>query len=173
MRKDQDEIIREVFGQGARWIGWNHWLQHQVIFKFIQHKVEKGIEVMSAKDFYIRLTKEGHVNTETMIRANIDKDTGDLVSVNIPCYDGKAMIVVKENSSVYWANTDPIGATGTDLQEMFDDPWKPTHEELDLFKMLYGDEQLLIDINKEFYGTVMKYNRAAGSNNVAIFYPVK
>lgn len=173
MRKSHEEMAREVFGQGSRWIGWGHWLQHQVIFKFIRHKVEKGIEVMSSADFYVRLTKEGHTNTETMIRADIHKDTGELKAVKIPCYDGKAMIVVKENSSVYLANTDPLGSPGIDLQEMFDDPWRPTHDELDLFQMLYGDEQLLIDINKEFYGTVMKYNRAAGANNVAIFYPVK
>lgn len=171
MRKSQEEIIREVFGQGARWIGWHHWLKHQPIFKFIEHKVERGLDVMTTKDFFVRLVKEGQTNTDSMIYASINNATGNLEAVNIPCYDGKGCIRVKSNSSVYYEDVKDTTCRPVELQEMFDDPWKPTHDELDLFQMLYGDEQLLIDINKEFYGTIMKYNRAAGSNTTAIFYP--
>lgn len=172
MRKSDVEIMREVFGQGARWIGWNHWLKHQPIFKFIEHKVERGLDVLSTKDFFIRLTKEGHSNSETMMYAHINKQTGDLDSVFVPTYYGKgAGLTVWANRCRY--NDGEAGKGPVDMNEMFEDPWRPTEDELDLFSMLYGNEQILIDMNKELYGTIMKYNRAAGANNVAIFYPVQ
>lgn len=171
MRKSQEEITREVFGQGARWIGWNHWLKHQMFFKFLDYRVEKGIDVNSRASFYLKTKMDSSWEMDKMVKANIDPETGDLVSVEIPGIGIKGLrsrLVVTENSCTYECD----GAK-THLSEMFDNPWRPTFEELDMFQMLYGDEQMLIEMNREFFGVVRKLDKAAGSNTLSVFFPMK
>lgn len=84
MRKTSKEIAREVFGQGARWIGWNHWIKHQVFFKFLECRVEKGIDVNSRASFYLKTKTDSSWDIEKMVKANIDPQSGDLVSLEIP-----------------------------------------------------------------------------------------
>lgn len=170
MRKTTEEITREVFGQGARWIGWNHWLKHQVFFKFLEYRVEKGIDVNSRASFYLKTKIDSSWEMEKMVKANIDPETGDLVSVEIPgLVLSRSRLTVTENSCIY----DNGAGLKTHLVEMFDDPWRPTFEELDMFQMLYGDEQMLIDMNREFFGVIRKLDKAAGSNALSVFFPLK
>lgn len=171
MRKTSKEITREVFGQGARWIGWNHWIKHQVFFKFLECRVEKGIDVNSRASFYLKTKTDSSWDIEKMVKANIDPQSGDLVSLEIPGIGIKglrARLVVSANSCTYECD-----GVKTHLPEMFEDPWRPTFEELDMFQMLYGDEQMLIDINREFFGVVRKLDKAAGSNTLSVFFPLK
>jgi hypothetical protein len=167
MRKSQEEITREVFGQGSRWIGWNHWLTHQLVFKYIWNKVEQGTILGSRASFYLRTRTESNWATKDMIKVNIDNQTGDLSSVEIPGGDGKSRLTVMANCSV-WLDSDGVSVT---LSEMFEDPWRPTFEELDLFQVLYGDEQILIDINREFFGITRKFDKAVGNMTISTFYP--
>lgn len=172
MRKSQEEITREVFGQGARWIGWNHWLKHQVFFKFLEDRVDRGIDVNSRASFYLKTKMDSSWDTDGMVKANIDPNTGDLVSLEIPGLGLKGMkphLTVTANSCTY----DDGSGVKTLLPEMFDDPWRPTFEELDMFQMLYGDEQMLIDMNREFFGVTRKLDKAAGSNTLSVFFPMK
>uniref|UniRef100_UPI003D4A2062 hypothetical protein n=1 Tax=Escherichia coli TaxID=562 RepID=UPI003D4A2062 len=171
MRKSQEEITREVFGQGARWIGWNHWLKHQVFFKFLEHRVERGIDIDSRASFYLKTKMDSSWEMDKMVKANIDPETGDLASIEIPGIGIKglrARLVVTENCCTYECD-----GVKTHLSEMFDDPWRPTFEELDMFQMLYGDEQMLIDMNREFFGVTRKLDKAAGSNTLSVFFPMK
>lgn len=170
MRKSQEEIIREVFGQGARWIGWNHWLKHQVFFKFLENRVERGIDVDSRASFYLKTKMDSSWDTKNMVKANIDPETGGLVSLEIPgLLLSPSRLTVTANSCVY---EDGAGLK-TQLSELFEDPWRPTSEELDLFEVLYGDEQILIEMNQEFFGTIRKLDKAAGSNTLSVFFPLK
>ncbi|MGX4995955.1 hypothetical protein [Enterobacter hormaechei] len=171
MRKTTEEITREVFGQGARWIGWNHWLKHQVFFKFLEYRVERGIDVDSRASFYLKTPVDSSWDTEKMVKANIDPQSGDLVSIEIPgsgIKGNRPRLLVTANSCTY----EDCGVK-THLSEMFDDPWRPTSEELDMFKMLYGDEQMLIDMNQAFFGAIRKLEKAAGSNTLSVFFPMK
>lgn len=167
MRKSDEEITREVFGQGSRWIGWNHWLKHQVFFKYLDYKVEKGLEILSRASFYLKTSSDSPFDTITMIKVNIDPQTGDLVSVEIPGYTNKARLIVTANACTY----DNGNGAKIHLSELFEDPWRPTFEELDLFEVLYGDEHILIQMNREFFGVVRKFDKAAGTNTLSVFYP--
>lgn len=172
MRKSSEEITREVFGQGARWIGWNHWLKHQVFFKFLEYRVDRGIDVNSRASFYLKTKMDSSWDTDRMVKANIDPNTGDLVSLEIPGLGLKGMkphLTVTANSCTY----DDGNGVKICLPEMFDDPWRPTFEELDMFQMLYGDEQMLIEINREFFGVTRKLDKAAYSNTLSVFFPTK
>lgn len=170
MRKTSEEITREVFGQGARWIGWNHWLKHQVFFKFLEYRVERGIDVDSRASFYLKTKTDSSWDIEKMVKANIAPESGDLVSLEIPgLMLSRSRLTVTENSCIY----DNGARLKTHLTEMFDDPWRPTFEELDMFQMLYGDEQMLIDMNREFFGVTRKLDKAAGSNTLSVFFPMK
>lgn len=169
MRKSSEEITREVFGKGSRWIGWEHWLKHQIIFKYIMHKVEQGSIISNRASFYIKTKMEAGWTTKDMMKVNIDPETGDLKSVEIPGGDGKSRLTVTSNACVY-SDGDK---KEVQFSEIFEDPWKPTFEELDLFQVLYGDEQILIDMNREFFGIVRKYDKAAGNNQVSIFHAAK
>lgn len=42
-----------------------------------------------------------------------------------------------------------------------------------MFQMLYGDEQMLIDMNREFFGVTRKLDKAADSNTLSVFYPMR
>lgn len=155
MRKSDEEITREIYGQGSRWIGWDNWLKHQPIFKYIERKVEEGLSVMSTRHFMVR-----HPMGETaqdMIYVAINHNTGALESLTIPgSFDVKDTLLMRPNSSQI-----NLGEYQVDVSEMFEDPWRPTIEELDLFEMLYGDDQVLMELNRGFFGTVQKFNKAA------------
>lgn len=166
MRKTSEEITREVFGQGSRWIGWNNWLKHQVIFKHILKKVEEGKVIRSRRSFYLRCQSGGWAEAE-MIKANIDPSSGDLVSVEIPSYDTTDRLIVTRNQSCFVEDK----TKQTSFGEMFEDPWRPTYEELDLFQVLYGEEQALIEMNKAFFGVIKKFDRAVNNLSIQIVYP--
>lgn len=171
MRKSPDEITSEVFGQGSRFIGWKNWLQYQPIFKFIWNKVQESQVIMNRRDFFVKLTKEGHHSADTMIVVRVDKVHGDLLGIAFGDYQGASWINVRANSSTYWADTksreeDP----GKELGDLFENPFKPTFDELDMFEVVYGDEQVLIEINRAFYPTILKYNKAVQNGNVSIFF---
>lgn len=165
MRKTNEEITREVFGKGSRWIGWDNWLKHQPIFKYIEKKVEEGREVLSTRDFFVQ-HRSG--SFKESILACIDNRTGELKTISIPAYGETGGIVLNEKTSSYFLS--PEEAALIRLEEMFDDPWRPTFEELDLFEMIYGDDQMLIDIDRKFYGTVLSYNKAALRGDVKIVF---
>ncbi|ATS93579.1 hypothetical protein P1A145kb_p179 [Pectobacterium phage DU_PP_I] len=170
MRKTSEEITREVFGQGARWIGWNHWLKYQVFFKFLEYRVERGIDVDSRASFYLKTKTDSSGDIEKMVKADIDSETGDLVSLEIPgLILSRSRLTVTGNSCIY----DNGAGLKTHLTEMFDDPWRPTFEELDMFQMLYVDEQILIDMNREFFDVTRKLDKAEGSNTLPVFFPMK
>lgn len=155
MRKTSEEITREVFGQSARWIGWDNWLKHQPIFKYIEEKVEEGLSVMSTRHFMVRHPRGA--TAQDMIYVAIDHKTGALDGLTIPgAFDVKDTLHMRPNSSRI-----NLGEYQMDVSEMFEDPWRPTIEELDLFEMLYGDAQVLIELNRGFFGTVQKFNKAA------------
>lgn len=172
MRKTTEEITREVFGQGARWIGWNHWLKHQIFFKFLEYRVEVGIDLNSRASFYLKKKEDPTWDTGGMVKVNVNSQDGDLVSVEIPgqgMKGNRSRLTVTANDCTYEDDT----GVKTQLTELFDDPWRPTSEELDLFRMLYGDEQMLIEMNREFFGVTRKLDKAAGSNTLSVFFPMK
>lgn len=157
MRKSDEEITREVFGKGSRWIGWNQWLRYQPVFKFIADKVEEGVSVLSTVHFYV--SDGTSMDFDKMIYVSIDHKRGVLETLHIPgSWGGGVSLHMKATSSTYNDNS------GTGLKkfaEVFVDPWRPTFEELDLFTVLYGDEQYLIDMDREFYSTISRFNKAA------------
>lgn len=165
MRKTSEEITREVFGKGSRWIGWDAWLKHQPVFKYIEKKVEQGLEVLSTRDFFV---KEPSGTFKDSILVCIDNRAGLLEKICLSSSQEEGGLVLKEKSTSYY----PTGPDGipTHLAEMFDDPWRPTFEELDLFEVLYGDEQILIDMNRKFYGTVLAYNKAVLKGTAKIVF---
>lgn len=172
MRKTSEEITREVFGQGARWIGWNHWLKHQVFFKFLEHRVQVGIDVDSRASFYLKTKADSSWQVDQMVKANICPESGDLVSLEIPglgIEGNRSRLTVTATSCTY----DDGKGMKNNLSELFEDPWRPTFEELDMFQMLYGDEQMLIEMNREFFGVTRKLDKAAGSNTLTVFFPLK
>lgn len=152
MRKTDKEIMREVFGKGSRWIGWNNWLKHQPVFEFIERKVEEGVSVMSTKHFFV-LGKDTRPMDAPYV--NIDHRTGELKCVSFHGEAAHNVLTVNTHGSLF---TD--GEKHIQLNDIFEDPWRPTEDELDLFQVLYGDEQLLIDLNREFYAGVLKLNKA-------------
>lgn len=77
MRKTSEEITREVFGQSARWIGWDNWLKHQPIFKYIEKKVEEGLSIMSTRHFMARRPM-GAMAQDMIYVATNDRRTGPL-----------------------------------------------------------------------------------------------
>lgn len=158
MRKSDVEIMREVFGKGSRWIGWGAWLQYQPVFKYIAKKVEEGVSVMSTRHFMVSDRRGGQFPGE-MIYVDINHRTGELARLVLPGVSGNESIDIRPQSCHYQDKT---------ISEMFDDPWRPTEEELDLFAMLYGDDQILIDMDKEFYATIVHFNKAALKNNLKI-----
>lgn len=169
MRKTSEEITREVFGKGSRWIGWDNWLKHQPIFKHIEKKVEEGREVLSTRDFFVQ-RRGGDLKDSIFVC--VDNRTGQLKNVLIPSYIEPGGLMVEKKSSTYFPNGDTktTVSLGIGLGEMFDDPWRPTSEELDLFQVLYGDEQVLIDMNRKFYGTVLSYNKSVLKGDVKILF---
>lgn len=156
MRKTSKEITREVFGKGSRWIGWDAWLKHQPMFKYIEKKVEEGRQVLSARDFFVQ-DRSGSFKDSILVCVN--NLTGELETISIAAHADDGGLMVGQRSSDYFPTNDRTNFIS--LGEMFDDPWRPTFEELDLFQVLYGDEQMLIDMDRKFYGTVLSYNKGA------------
>lgn len=155
MRKTSEEITRAVYGESSRWIGWDNWLKHQPIFKYIEKKVEEGLSVMSTKHFMVRHPLDPYA--WDMIYVAINHKTGALDSLTIPgSFDARDTLLVRANSSLI-----NLGDFRGEISEMFEDPWRPTFEELDLFEVLYGDDQVLLELNRGFFGTVQKFNKAA------------
>lgn len=176
MRKSDVEITREVFGKGSRWIGWNHWLRHQVFFKYLEKKVEEGSWIGCRADFYLNPNpvrpSVPKPETSEMIRVRIHKDTGGLEGLVIPSATPwsrkKGFLYVEQRSSIYF----PDGLKeGVRLEEMFQDPWRPTPEELDLFELLYGDDQILIDMDKAFFSQVRMLEKTINKGNITTYYP--
>jgi len=155
MRKTSEEISRAVYGQSSRWIGWDNWLKHQPIFKAIEEKVEEGLSVMSTRDFMVRRPMSATV--QDMIYVAINHKTGELDSLTIPgSFDPRDTLRVRANSSLI-----NLGDFRGEIAEMFEDPWRPTMEELDLFEVLHGEDQVLLELNRGFFGTIQKFNKAA------------
>lgn len=155
LRTRSENITRELYGKGSRWIGWNNWLRHQPIFKYIEEKVEEGRSVMSIRNFMVRHSMSAL--SQEMIRVAIDHQTGMLDRLTIPgAFNSKDWLRVRSNSSLV-----NLGDYQVELGEMFEDPWRPTFQELDLFEVLYGDDQVLLELNRGFFGTIQKFNKAA------------
>lgn len=155
MRKSSEEITREVYGQGCRWIGWDNWLKHQPIFKYIEEKVEEGVSVLSTRHFFVRHPLSSAA--DSMIFVEVDHKAGLLNSITIPgSFNELDRLTVRPNSSRV-----RLGDHEVEVSEMFEDPWRPTIEELDLFEVLYGDDQVLMELNRGFYGTIQTFNKAA------------
>lgn len=165
MRKTSEEITREVFGKGSRWIGWDAWFKHQPIFKYIEKKVEEGLEVLSTRDFFVTDTLR---DFKESILVCINNRTGAIDAIHLSSLLEEGRVSLGERESYYFPTNDPEAYT--QLGEMFDDPWRPTFDELDLFQVLYGDEQMLIDMDRKFYGTVLGYNKAVLKGNVKIMF---
>ena len=165
MRKTSEEITREVFGKGSRWIGWDNWFRHQPIFTYIQKKVDQGLEVLSTRDFFV---KDQGGTFKDCIMVCINNRTGSLETVWLSSGLEEGGLLLKEKSTSYYPTNDT--EISTHLAEMFDDPWRPTLEELDLFELLYGDEQMLIDMDRKFYGTVLAYNKAVLKGTAKIVF---
>lgn len=164
MRKSGEEITREVYGQGSRWIGWDNWLKHQPIFKYIEKKVEDGLSVLSTRNFMVKHPLGAR--TQDMIYVAIDHKTGALESLTIPgAFDVNDTLHMRQNSSRVC-----MGEYQMYISEMFEDPWRPTIEELDLFEMLYGDDHVLVGLNRGFFGTIQKFNKAALRGEAKILF---
>lgn len=165
MRKRNEEIIREVFGKGCRWIGWKPWISKSEVFKHIMKKVREGQQVGNLRDMYLKIGLENW-SPRSMLKAEIDKDTGHMKSLRIPCHDSDDVLIVTENLCTYKKE----GGWEITIGDVFEDPLKPTTDELDLFRVLYGDEQVLIDINQEFYATILKTDKALHRKDLHLYY---
>lgn len=165
MRKTSEEITREAFGQGARWIGWEPWLKKQNFFSYIERKIKEGLVVKNRATFFLKEGLSPSSDTRKMIAVLVD-EAGDLRCLSLPAYTEDTRLEIFKERSIYH----PAVGSPVTLPQMFEDPLCPTFEELDLFNVVFGDEHILLDIQHEFLGTVKRYQKAYLRGDVKILF---
>jgi len=163
VRKSTEEISREVFGKGARMLGWKSWFVFQPFFKEIEKHVAKSKEVGSRKDMLMKGGVSASHFDGKGIYLKLDSENGDLVYFSLPGSYNAELLVYAEDS-VYCPSKDikkPLG-------NIFDDPQKPSFEELDAFTVIYGNEDVLLDIAHEFLPAIIAFNKSAVKNSLSV-----
>lgn len=163
MRKSNEEISREVFGRGTRMLGWKSWFVFQPFFKEIERQVERSKEVGSRKDMLIKGGVSASHFDGKGIYLKVDSETGYLVYFSLPGANNTELLVYAEDS-VYC----PSKEIKKPLVNIFDDPQKPSFEELDAFTVIYGNEDVLLDIAHEFSPAIIAFNKSAVKNSLSV-----
>ncbi|WWT49374.1 hypothetical protein [Escherichia phage vB_EcoM-LTH01] len=159
-KRNIENHVLNAYGKGARWIGWDHWIKHQPFFKAAEKKIEESVAVGNRKSIYVYAISESNWSTPA-ITLYLDGNTGELECVKILSVDDVYTVL-----NIYRDSTVLIKRNEAQVvfEDLFQNPTHPTDEELDLFTALYGDDDILLDLNPMFFQRVQHLNKAAVKN---------
>lgn len=149
------KAILDNYGRGARWIGWDSWLKHQPLFKYIEERVDQGKRIGNRASFELLPQISAWGRSRNYIQVHIDKETGDLKYLTVFSEELTILEISRNSTKLLRVNEPTIV-----MDEMFDNPTHPTDQELDFFEMLYGDDFILVDMNKDFFPTFRALEKA-------------
>jgi hypothetical protein len=149
------KAILDNYGRGARWIGWNHWLKHQPLFQFIEDKVKQGKGIGNRASFELLPQISAWGRSRNYMQVHLDSETGDLKYLTV-FSEQLTILEISETSTKLLRVNEPTLV----IDEMFENATHPTDQELDFFEMIYGDDFILVDMNKDFFPTFRALEKA-------------